>query len=771
MTLDPLATLITQAQQQIAILEAELDAAKASEADLAAQLSSLATQLSTAQQNIQSLEADLAAAYQQLESLLATDRVQFEGKGTIDSKEAVSANLLRSIINVKAGHLVIALAQRDYQSRIQSINIDGTPMSMIKRLPAKTAGFSLDVWAAIAATDNTSALIEARYSDWARWGTLSSYCWSGPKSALPVASSATSALSAASTSRLCPSVSTRENVLAIAVGTDWDDIRTHAPSLGWAKRADGLQGSIQFVFDRHESAGFAYDGSAFSTAGNDRYVAAMLCFPTAAVPATTPVVSLAASPASVSEDGTTNLIYTFTRTGDTALPLTVNYTVGGTATNGTDYSGISTTGTIKTVTFAAGSAIAVVTVDPTADSTVEPDETVVLTLAAGTGYTIGTTGGVTGTISNDDAAQSPQPSPTGSIPLTWDDPRFVNMTDYTAREYITANASRSNMSSVYTDTNYPAWETKGSVNLRTSRARTREGYRSAGGGEQYLSDLYVEATGVGADHADGLQVYAPGLAGRITLKNSTIKAPSGNAAYFSSDNWMGAHVLENVLLSGGGYTLRIYGDGATSMSLKDVYILKDSWLFGPTHFVAVNNLRPAVVRWENVRLATIENGKIVPGSEIPQPYGIARDYTDAIAGTDGADVFMADAAKGDTYVGGKGNNTYKMTDYSQSLFSNMDWLTDFKIGQDTIDGPNDQPIVPVVISQKAAAFTEPAIATLLNAPGNFPLNGAAIFKQGGIDGERVFLALNSGVTGYSPTKDAIIEITGYSGNLASLRVA
>ncbi len=114
---------------------------------------------------------------------------------------------------------------------------------------------------------------------------------------------------------------------------------------------------------------------------------------------TLPSITLAVSPASVTEDGTTNLVYTFTRTGVTTDALTVNYTVGGTATNGTDYASIPTS-----VTFAAGSATATVIVDPTADTTVESNETVILTLAAGTGYTIGTTTPVTGTINNDDSA-------------------------------------------------------------------------------------------------------------------------------------------------------------------------------------------------------------------------------------------------------------------------------------------------------------------------------------------------------------------------------
>ncbi|WP_419548082.1 Calx-beta domain-containing protein, partial [Microcystis sp.] len=117
---------------------------------------------------------------------------------------------------------------------------------------------------------------------------------------------------------------------------------------------------------------------------------------------TLPSITLAVSPASVTEDGTTNLVYTFTRSGSTTNPLTVNYTLGGTGTLNTDY---TRTGTTNTVTFAAGSSTATVTVNPTADATVESNETVILTLAAGTGYTIGTPNAVTGTITNDDFSQ------------------------------------------------------------------------------------------------------------------------------------------------------------------------------------------------------------------------------------------------------------------------------------------------------------------------------------------------------------------------------
>ncbi|MTJ30044.1 glycosyl hydrolase family 18 protein, partial [Aphanizomenon sp. UHCC 0183] len=117
-----------------------------------------------------------------------------------------------------------------------------------------------------------------------------------------------------------------------------------------------------------------------------------------------PSITLAVSPSSVTEDGTTNLIYTFTRTGATTNALTVNYGIAGTA-NSTDYTG-ATPGTGKTITFAAGASTATLTINPTADTTVESDETVLLTLASGTGYTVGTTTAVTGTITNDDGTNT-----------------------------------------------------------------------------------------------------------------------------------------------------------------------------------------------------------------------------------------------------------------------------------------------------------------------------------------------------------------------------
>ena len=114
-----------------------------------------------------------------------------------------------------------------------------------------------------------------------------------------------------------------------------------------------------------------------------------------------PLITLTVSP-SVLEDGTNNLEYVFTRTGPVTKALTVKASVGGTASLGKDYSGIAATSSRSGFTFAAGSSTTSVTVKPMADSIIEPDETVVLTLVSGTEYRIGTPGAVIGTIRNDD---------------------------------------------------------------------------------------------------------------------------------------------------------------------------------------------------------------------------------------------------------------------------------------------------------------------------------------------------------------------------------
>ena len=110
-----------------------------------------------------------------------------------------------------------------------------------------------------------------------------------------------------------------------------------------------------------------------------------------------PAVSIAVVPANVAEDGVANLVYTVTRNPGLPIATTVNISTGGTAASPSDYSGA-----VATVVIPANSTTATITIDPTPDSTVEPNETVILGIASGTGYTVGAPASVTGTIDNDD---------------------------------------------------------------------------------------------------------------------------------------------------------------------------------------------------------------------------------------------------------------------------------------------------------------------------------------------------------------------------------
>ena len=89
--------------------------------------------------------------------------------------------------------------------------------------------------------------------------------------------------------------------------------------------------------------------------------------------------------------------FTLTRTGSTTHALTVNYSIGGTATNGSDFNRLT-----GTVTFAAGSSTAVIDINPIDDTLVEPSETVILTLLGSSTYQIGTSNTATVTILDND---------------------------------------------------------------------------------------------------------------------------------------------------------------------------------------------------------------------------------------------------------------------------------------------------------------------------------------------------------------------------------
>lgn len=123
-------------------------------------------------------------------------------------------------------------------------------------------------------------------------------------------------------------------------------------------------------------------------------------------PNDSPSIALSVSPTRLNENTNTKFAFTFTRNGDITLPLTVNFSVGGTAEFNTDYtqSGAATfNNTSGTILFTANTPTSILFISPIDDTTSENNETVIITIQPGSGYAIATPSPVICTILNDDS--------------------------------------------------------------------------------------------------------------------------------------------------------------------------------------------------------------------------------------------------------------------------------------------------------------------------------------------------------------------------------
>jgi hypothetical protein len=155
--------------------------------------------------------------------------------------------------------------------------------------------------------------------------------------------------------------------------------------------------------------------------------------------------SISVSPATVAEDGVTNLVYTITLAATQSVAITVNLSASGTATEGSDYPVVGTT-----IVVPVHATVATLVVNPTADADVESDETVILTIQSGSGYTVGSPSSATGTILNDDAVPPvagpvaitvPYGSGATDVPLSLSGGEATSVAIHTAPSYGTAIAS------------------------------------------------------------------------------------------------------------------------------------------------------------------------------------------------------------------------------------------------------------------------------------------------------------------------------------------
>jgi hypothetical protein len=146
----------------------------------------------------------------------------------------------------------------------------------------------------------------------------------------------------------------------------------------------------------HSASGGGYNGVSIATV-------------TATISDNDIAYTLAANQVSVTEGdaGTTPIGFTLTRTGDITRSSSVDFTLGGTATNGTDYSNVFPPG--PTLVFGAGVTQTQISLDVLGDFIDEPNETVTVSLSNAQGTNASGTGTVSGspastTILDDDSA-------------------------------------------------------------------------------------------------------------------------------------------------------------------------------------------------------------------------------------------------------------------------------------------------------------------------------------------------------------------------------
>ena len=155
----------------------------------------------------------------------------------------------------------------------------------------------------------------------------------------------------------------------------------------------------------------------------------------------------------------------------------------------------------------------------------------------------------------------------------------------------------------------------------------------------------------------------------------------------------------------------------------------------------------------------------------------------AITGNASSNV-LAFSSTVDRLTGLGGRDTFRLASLNQALLpaavsTPIDRITDLASGIDRIDAPVARPIAQALnpVNLGAVADLRAASIAALLTPAKFPAlttsssGGAVSFSYADPQaGPRTFLAINNAVAGFSAGTDAILEITGFSGNLNQLQV-
>jgi Ca2+-binding RTX toxin-like protein len=491
-----------------------------------------------------------------------------------------------------------------------------------------------------------------------------------------------------------------------------------------------------------------------------------------------PTITLSLSPSSVNEDGTTNLVYTFTRTGITTNALTVNYSITGTA-NSSDYTG-ATPGTGKTITFAANSAKAILTIDPTADTTFEANETVALTLVAGTNYTLGTTTAVTGTITSDDLLPSINLSANQTIVEGFTSPQNLGYTvtlSSASTQSITVQYATGNGTAIagadYTSTSgtltFNPGVTSQLINIPILNDVINEANETftltlSSSTNANLGTTKTVTTTITDTLTAAATTTLSANVENLTLTGTTAINGTGNAG----NNVITGNAANNILNGGAGNDT-LNGDlgidtliGGTG---NDIYLVDTTTDVITENIGGGTDTIQSSITFSLATLTNIENLTLTGTAAIN---GTGNAGNNVITGNAANNILDGGAGKDilngglgtDTLTGGTGIDRFDYRNLANSVFNSVDVITDFNA-----NAGNDL----FLVTTARSVFSNAGTVTTFDITGittnlttvNFGANAAAQFTFG----SRTFVAMNDATAGFSATTDAIVEVTGLTGTL------
>lgn len=206
----------------------------------------------------------------------------------------------------------------------------------------------------------------------------------------------------------------------------------------------------------------------------------------------------------------------------------------------------------------------------------------------------------------------PPPNPGGSYPASWNDPIFANVVPRSQNSYDMSGTYQD--FEVITTSGEPVVGCQG-FTARRFRARGREGIRVCGS-NVLVEDFYLDITGSGSDHADGVQGYGGG--GQTNMKNVVLRRGNivvrgaANAGIFFADGAGVDLTLEDIRVdaqapNGAIFIANVTGDqGCRSLTFRNVTVNPSVRFIGLTASNGCN-----IIEWTNV--------KYFDGRPVPHP--------------------------------------------------------------------------------------------------------------------------------------------------------